>query len=496
MRALIAVVVFGAVLVPDLVLAPEPAEAQSDEDKARSKELFIEGRKAFNAGDYETAAKHYTKAYELSRIPKLLTYISNAYDRLGKIGESLRHLELYAATGEKAALEVQAQLDILRPLFAKQLVVGASSRVVDAVIMATPGKGPDPKDKTRIVSVDMGGPVFHDVPYAIWTDPPGATVYINDKEWGAQGETPYQLSLFPGRHTLWVEMDFHEPIETEILVLPLTKDSGAQKLELKLKRERVPVSIEVRPESAEIIYVSGDARNERLGIGRWKGELPAGTAKFIVQATGLGQREFEEVVRRSAIDETGTQSLVLNLRKEEIDRELAGQSGKIEIKGKLLDGRVFIDGQDVGRTPGSISRVLSPGFHRVELRQEGSYAWQAEVEIRPGETVVVDLPSELLPVPEAGTNWGGAIFTTLGGLSVAGGAVFVLASQKPDILTIAGADTDQLIGLGLAGGGIAALATGILFFALGGDDAPEPSAGFFAVPLEGGWAAGVALPWP
>jgi hypothetical protein len=368
----------------------------------------------------------------------------------------------------------------------------ASSFVEDAIAMATPGatvkrEGP--------VKVEMDGPVFHDVPYAIWTDPPGATVYINDKVWGGQGETPYQLTLFPGRHTLWVEMDFFQPIETEIVVKPLTRDSEAQKVEFKLEREKVPVSIKVRPELAEIIFVSSDGSNKRLGAGRWKGELPAGPAKFIVQATGVGQREFEEIVRRSAIDETGTQSLVLNLRKEDVERELAGQSGEVEMSGSLIDGRVFIDGKEVGRTPGTIKRRLSPGLHRFELRREGSYPWHSELDVKAGSSSKIDLPAELIPLPEPKTNWGGGLLTTAGVLSLVGGGVFTLASVSPETLSIAGEDTDQLLSFVLYGVGATALTTGIILFAVE-DDVVGASTRIFAVPIEGGWAAGVGWSLP
>ena len=90
------------------------------------------------------------------------------------------------------------------------------------------------------------------------------------------------------------------------------------------------------------------------------------------------QREFEETIRRSAIDETGTQELVLNLRKRDVTMEVVGQTHEVEIRGKLLDGRVFIDGKEVGQTPGSFTQVLSPGKHRLELRREGSFSWKSE----------------------------------------------------------------------------------------------------------------------
>ncbi len=477
---------------------PSAAAAQEGEDKTEaSKAFYIEGRRAFDRSDWPAAIDSFQKAYALREIPKLLQFIASAYDRMGKLAESLEYLDKYAASSPEAAEEVREQLVILRPMVHRQMVLSASSQVSDAIFMATPGR--TSAMPRKVVGMDFNGPVFLDVPYAVFTDPPGATVYINDKEWGGQGQTPYQLSLFPGRHKIWIEKDFFEPVEREVVIKPLTKDAGEQKLEISLSRQKVPVSIEARPENAEIVYVSEDGVKRTLAKGRWRGELPSGKARFIVQATGIGQRQFDEAIRLSAVDETGAQTFVFNVRVEEVDREVASQSGTLALKSALVGGGVYIDGQYVGKTPGELTKVLSPSVHRVELRLEGHLPYTSEVAIKPGEVLELALPDTLTPLPKAGTSWGGIVLTTLGIGAAAGGGVFTFAALDPETLKILGED-DQLAGLVLLGAGGALLTTGIILFAINGPDEPAlDGAGGLRLdlaPTEGGWAIGASWIWP
>lgn len=464
------------------------AEEVSEEERTeRSKAFYIEGREAFMKNDWSRAVEKFKQAYELRDVPKLLQFIAQAYDHMGKIGETLRYLELYAATSEEASAEVAEQIAILRPIVVRQMVLSASSELADAVALATPGR-----DSGRIkrVSVDLDGPVFDDVPYAFFSEPPGATVYLNDKEWGEQGKTPHTMRLFPGRHVVWVEKDYHIPVQTEIVIKPVTSDSKPQELRVKLEREVVPVSIRARPETAEIVFISADGERRKLGVGRWEGRLPAGPARFLVQATNLGQREFEEIIRGSAVDETGSQSFVLNLRGgADVNQELLGRSGTANITSTGVDGEVFIDGKFIGRVPGTVTRSLSPGRHRVELRAEGYYPWTTEIEVKPDETLDVSAPSSLAPIPVKGPNIGGIILTTTGAATALAGGLFTFSALQPDTLSILDdKDAANLTGYVLYGVGGVALATGLVLFAVDDDD-PAPEAGLMLSPLpDGGWA--------
>lgn len=67
-----------------LLTGPAAAQAPTGGDKARAKELYASAETAMAAQDYETAARDYGAAYELSRDPVLFYKIGTANERAGK----------------------------------------------------------------------------------------------------------------------------------------------------------------------------------------------------------------------------------------------------------------------------------------------------------------------------------------------------------------------------------------------------------------------------
>ena len=61
---------------------------------------------------------------------------------------------------------------------------------------------------------------------------PGADVFIDHREIGAIGRTPYTGHLKPGKHTLWVQKTGYELAQKEIEVLPGTANTHSMPLEV------------------------------------------------------------------------------------------------------------------------------------------------------------------------------------------------------------------------------------------------------------------------
>jgi hypothetical protein len=68
---------------------PGVAGAQSDADKTTARALAIEGQKALDAGDHETAADRFARADKLYHAPTLLVGLARAYVGLGKLVEAM-----------------------------------------------------------------------------------------------------------------------------------------------------------------------------------------------------------------------------------------------------------------------------------------------------------------------------------------------------------------------------------------------------------------------
>ncbi|MCB9677807.1 MAG: hypothetical protein H6737_22075 [Alphaproteobacteria bacterium] len=100
-----------------LAMSSTPAHAQDDE--ARAKELFRDGRDLYDRGKYEDAIRAWSEAYDLSAKPLLLYNLSNAYERTAQLDKALDALTRYRADAPPteaatldariAALELRAE---------------------------------------------------------------------------------------------------------------------------------------------------------------------------------------------------------------------------------------------------------------------------------------------------------------------------------------------------------------------------------------------------
>jgi tetratricopeptide (TPR) repeat protein len=93
----------------------EPDQAQPEDPlpegvKDQGKVLYLEGRKAFNVGDFKTAVSKFKEAYDLSNKPALLYNIAFAHDKAGDREQAIFFLERYLAEDKGAPQERQAQV--------------------------------------------------------------------------------------------------------------------------------------------------------------------------------------------------------------------------------------------------------------------------------------------------------------------------------------------------------------------------------------------------
>ena len=118
-------------------------------------------------------------------------------------------------------------------------------RTVQTDINVTPGQ-------VYIVVVEMSQGAFLGFLH-IKTDVPGARVYVDDKEMGSMGTTPWGNVLPSGKHNIWVEKPGYETIETEVEI-----DIGdKQEIVLTMKRLQVGVLHVKANVSGSSVYLDG-----------------------------------------------------------------------------------------------------------------------------------------------------------------------------------------------------------------------------------------------
>ncbi|MEM1418632.1 MAG: PEGA domain-containing protein, partial [Myxococcota bacterium] len=122
------------------------------------------------------------------------------------------------------------------------------------------------------------------------TNPPGARIYIDDREQGSLGETPFQNVLSTGEHTVWIERPGYETVERTVEV-----ELGETHVEeLTLERTMFGKIRVVANVPGAVVLVDG----EEVGEVPYEGEVDAGERRVTVRAPGMKDwREDVEVPR-------------------------------------------------------------------------------------------------------------------------------------------------------------------------------------------------------
>ncbi len=106
-----------ALLMLGVLLAGVDARAESAE--AQAKRIAMEGKKAFDTGDFMTAISRYEAAYKLKAAPGLLFNLGQCHRKTGNLEASLSYFKRYLETNpptaqatatEQVVTEVKAQL--------------------------------------------------------------------------------------------------------------------------------------------------------------------------------------------------------------------------------------------------------------------------------------------------------------------------------------------------------------------------------------------------
>lgn len=122
------------------------------------------------------------------------------------------------------------------------------------------------------------------------SDVPGADVYVDDKQQGALGKTPFQNATKTGAHHIWIEKPGYKPIERDIEV------GVGDDILLKVELERVDYGrirvVASKPNAR--VYVDGELKGQvPLEV-----DVPHGTHEVRVNADGMKDWKSEVVVER------------------------------------------------------------------------------------------------------------------------------------------------------------------------------------------------------
>ena len=387
--ALCTALALGVALPAEAQVEAAAAQPTPEEQKELARVAYLAGREAFNTGQFEEAVRQFMRADSILPKPLLHFYIAQAQAGLGRWVEARESLKKFAATSEDAAKQAVSLAAELEIAIGADAVRIARERVEDAVVKAN-GSTPPPRSAQRYAL----GTNVRDVPVQIASNPPGAAIFIDDVELGSIGNTPLQTRLFVGPHLIAVELPNKKPVRRVVQITVPQAGEEIPRISFDLEPLLVTVALTSEPASATVWYIGADGTRRRLGMGRFKGELPAGNCTFILQQGGRDRRIPFVVAPVADGSET---PIRLSLNETEQARGAPVRVGHLRVVMEGLQGDLFVDGAKVGSAPTEALVDLPPGPHKLELRRKGHVTWIQTIKVGPdSETVVYpsDMPED------------------------------------------------------------------------------------------------------
>ncbi|WP_337844547.1 PEGA domain-containing protein [Thermus sp.] len=201
--------------------------------------------------------------------------------------------------------------------------------------------------------------------------PSGAEVYLDG---ALRGRTPLDLTLPEGRYGVELRLAGYEPYRATVQV----RAGETVRLEARLTPE---------PRTGILLLESTPSGAEAYVEGRLQGHTPL--------RLSLQEGTYRVELKSPGYEPYAAQVRVERGRETRLSAQLRPlQTGALELDSRPQGAEVYMDGRLVGRTPLRLS--LPAGSYEVLLQAPGYAAYQARLEVRPGETL--RLSADLLPL--------------------------------------------------------------------------------------------------
>ena len=210
--------------------------------------------------------------------------------------------------------------------------------------------------------------------YAVRIDsaPPGATVYIDKKEYGPVGVTPWETKLLDQSYTIILEL---EGYETGQKTIKIARSRKRQDTFIPLVKKLDPPRIDVR----------SDADSAVFGAAVFLDGQAQGSAPVLI--TTIPGRHLLELKKEGYEPFSSWQEVKVNekVTVTPVLKPIAKPKlGTIVVEADVPDATVLLDGNPVqGTTPVVITDVIE-GLHVIEVRKEPAIPWKQTVQVTAG----------------------------------------------------------------------------------------------------------------
>jgi len=391
------------------------AGAQSADALKKAQTSFDQAQGDYLAGKYDEAAQGFQEAYAARPFPQFLYNIAASYHMKGKKGSDVAAYTKAVEFYKKYLKEEPDATD--KPKVEKAITVleeEIKRLNTPAGTGSGSGSGSAAPSAPSAEVQKLGDVKVHGL-VVITTEPPDATIYLDDKKKGPVGQTPWSGSL-DGEHKLYIEKRGYKPVETTISADPSKLVQVISPLSQASYLGWIDVTSNV---PGADVYVD----DKTVGaIGRTPMSQNIKPGKHTFWITAEGYNEYSETVDIAAGE---TASIKGSLKGTPV--------GQIDIVGAgIEDSEIRLDGK-VLCAHGPCIRKVPEGDHQIEVTRPDykTYAKTITVQAKSDTTVRVYLAEQ----PSRSDAVWAYVFTAV----FAGGGIFLgeRASQLHDDLQAA-----------------------------------------------------------
>jgi hypothetical protein len=207
--------------------------------------------------------------------------------------------------------------------------------------------------------------------------PPGATIYIDKKELGAIGVTPWQGKMKNGSFLVIIELDGYQPAQKNLTVARTRK---LQSVFVPLIKKVDPPRIDIRADADQnvfgaTVYLDGQSQGAAPVL------ITTSPGRHLVELKREGFQTFQSWVEVKENEKFGLTPVLTAIAKPKL--------GTIVVEADVPDAEVYLDGnKQNGTTPMVLTDVVE-GLHVVEVRKEPALPWKQTVQVTAGQQTKV-----------------------------------------------------------------------------------------------------------
>lgn len=207
----------------------------------------------------------------------------------------------------------------------------------------------------------------------VQSDPPGASVFVDQRAFGIHGVTPCTVVVEPGERLILLELDGHHGETSRVVAAKGEERATTMTLRPKTGQLRLYTS----PEDAPWVVLH-EGREVARGQGGEPVDLPVGAYRVRIEPSGHKAEEGNVFVSESATAELSLTATAL-----------PPKTGRLLVSTGGVAGELFLDGKKTASTPATVDTV-PVGDHTLEVRAKGRKTWRGSVTIREGKTSFVE----------------------------------------------------------------------------------------------------------